>query len=56
MGYKKVSDFYSTILRRHYQENIDYKEVDSENEIVNENEKYEVTKSPHRRGKKQNTI
>ena len=51
MGYKKVGDFYRDTLRRHYQENIDYKEVDSENEIVKENEKDEVTKSSNRGGK-----
>jgi phage anti-repressor protein len=35
MGYKKVSDFYNTILRVDYKENIDYKEIDKNDKLAN---------------------
>lgn len=34
MGYAKTSDFYITILRKKYTENIDYKEVDNKHDLV----------------------
>ena len=34
MGYKKISDFYNDTLRLNYTENIDYKEVDENHELV----------------------
>ena len=34
MGYKKVSDFYNTILRMDYIKNIDYKEINKDSELI----------------------
>ena len=35
MRYKKVSDFYNTIIRKYYQENIDYKEIKKDDDLIN---------------------
>ena len=59
MRYKKVSDFYNTIIRKYYQENIDYKEIKKDDDLIN---KYieipnailkSLGKPKHKRGKAQ---
>lgn len=58
MGYKKVSDFYRDTLRKHYKENIDYKETDENDPTVKLFENSEcglirIQKKQHSGGKKQ---